>query len=38
MAPCKAKADKIEEVVHLGPNVGEGEDIYFCSSYLCLIQ
>ena len=28
MAPRKAKADKVEEVVHLGPQVAEGEDVF----------
>merc|ERR1719179_130298 len=28
MAPRKAKADKVEEVVHLGPTVREGENVF----------
>merc|ERR1712168_596386 len=28
MAPRKAKADKVEEVVKLGPQVAEGEDVF----------
>merc|ERR1719179_79466 len=28
MAPRKAKADKVEEVVHLGPQAKEGENVF----------
>ena len=28
MAPRTAKTDKVEEVVHVGPQVAEGEDVF----------